>query len=34
MRLAVDRPLAGLKLGPDPRFIAGFAHEEQDTATQ
>jgi hypothetical protein len=28
------RPLTGLKLGPDVRFIAGFAHEDQDAATQ
>ncbi|MDQ2812428.1 MAG: hypothetical protein M3Z75_11300 [Actinomycetota bacterium] len=27
-------PLAGLELGPDVRFIAGFAHEDQDVATQ
>jgi hypothetical protein len=27
-------PLAGLTLGPDVRFIAGFAHEDQDAATQ
>jgi hypothetical protein len=31
---AFYRPLAGLKLGPDVRFIAGFAHEDQDAATQ
>ena len=31
---AFYRPLAGLKLGPDVRFIAGFAHEDQDVATQ
>ncbi len=31
---AFYRPLAGLKLGPDVRFIAGFAHEDQDPATQ
>ncbi len=28
------RPLSGLQLGPDVRFIAGFAHEDQDAATQ
>jgi hypothetical protein len=27
-------PLAGLRLGPDVRFIAGFAHEDQDAVTQ
>jgi hypothetical protein len=27
-------PLAGLELGPDVRFIAGFAHEDQDAVTQ
>jgi len=31
---AFYRPLAGLKLGPDVRFIAGFAHEDQDAAAQ
>jgi hypothetical protein len=31
---AFYRPLAGLELGPDVRFIAGFAHEDQDAATQ
>ena len=33
-REAFYRPLAGLKLGPDIRFIAGFAHEDQDAAAQ
>jgi hypothetical protein len=33
-REALYRPLAGLKLGPDIRFIAGFAHEDQDAAAQ
>jgi hypothetical protein len=32
--VAFYRPLAGLKLGPDVRFIAGFAHEDQDAPTQ
>jgi hypothetical protein len=27
-------PLAGLRLGPDVRLVAGFAHEDQDAATQ
>jgi hypothetical protein len=27
-------PLAGLRLGPEVRFIAGFAHEGQDVADQ
>ena len=31
---AFYRPLAGLKLGPDVRFIAGFAHEDQDPVAQ
>lgn len=34
VREAFYRPLAGLKLGPDIRFIAGFAHEDQDAAAQ
>ena len=33
-REAFYRPLAGLKLGPDIRFIAGLAHEDQDAAAQ
>jgi hypothetical protein len=33
-REAFYRPLAGLKLGPEIRFIAGFAHEDQDAAVQ
>ncbi len=31
---AFYRPLAGLKLGHGVRFVAGFAHEDQDEATQ
>lgn len=31
---AFYRPLAGLKLGHGVRFVAGFAHEDQDAATQ
>jgi len=31
---AFYRPLSGLRLGPDVRFIAGFAHEDQDEQTQ
>ena len=31
---AFYRPLAGLKLGPDVRFIAGFAHEDQNPDAQ
>ena len=31
---AFYRPLAGLRLGPEVRVIAGFAHEDQDIATQ
>lgn len=31
---AFHRPLAGLRLGPEVRVIAGFAHEEQDLAVQ
>jgi len=31
---AFYRPLAGLKLGTGVRFVAGFAHEDQDAATQ
>jgi hypothetical protein len=27
-------PLAGLRLDPDTRFVAGFAHEDQDPADQ
>jgi hypothetical protein len=34
VREAFYRPLGGLKLGPDIRFIAGFAHEDQDAAAQ
>jgi len=32
--VAFYRPLTGLRLGPDVRFIAGFAHEDQDLLTQ
>jgi hypothetical protein len=31
---AFYQPLSGLRLGPDVRFIAGFAHEDQDEQTQ
>jgi hypothetical protein len=31
---AFYRPLAGLKLGHGVRFVAGFAHEDQDAAVQ
>jgi len=31
---AFYRPLAGLKLGAGVRFVAGFAHEDQDAGTQ
>jgi hypothetical protein len=31
---AFYRPLAGLKLGHGVRFVAGFAHEDQDAAIQ
>jgi hypothetical protein len=31
---AFYQPLSGLALGPEVRFIAGFAHEDQDVATQ
>jgi hypothetical protein len=31
---AFYQPLSGLRLGPDVRFIVGFAHEDQDEQTQ
>jgi hypothetical protein len=31
---AFYQPLSGLRLGPETRFIAGFAHEDQDEAVQ
>ena len=31
---AFYQPLSDLRLGPDVRFIAGFAHEDQDERTQ